>query len=104
MPVVEKVKATRQLTLTGKPYPTASRGKAKVERVYTDAILCINPEFSQLIESREKNHEYRVYKLRPTVVRLWLYETAPTLAITSVSFVFRDRETHTCILQNLALS
>lgn len=62
-----------------------SKSKSKVERVFTDTILCIKPEFSQLIASREKNHEYRNYQLRSTVVRLWFYETAPTSAITYVS-------------------
>lgn len=51
-------------------------------RVFTDAILSIKPEFTQLISKRRKNHEYRKYKLKESVTRLWLYETAPTSAIT----------------------
>ncbi|RDB30499.1 hypothetical protein Hypma_007256 [Hypsizygus marmoreus] len=86
------LKATKQLTLTGKPAPAASTSKSKssrsksnkVERVYTDAILAIKPEFTELIAAREKNHEYRAYKLRETVVRIWLYNIAPTAAITHI--------------------
>jgi hypothetical protein len=95
MPVVrtEKSKVTCQLTLTGKPTPSAvascsskskSKSKSKVERAYTDAVLCIKPEFAQLIASREENHEYRKYKLRPTATRIWLYNTARVFAITYV--------------------
>lgn len=52
------------------------------ERVWTDVILAIKPMYSALIQTREKNHEFREYKLRPDVMRLWLYESAPTCAIT----------------------
>ena len=85
--------ATRQLTLTGKPAPAASSNssssakkskKPKVERVYTDAILPIKLEFTELIVARKKNHEYRSYKVRETVQRIWLYTTGATGAITCV--------------------
>ncbi|GAM91558.1 hypothetical protein ANO11243_096100 [Dothideomycetidae sp. 11243] len=52
-----------------------------VDRVHTDVILSIKPRFVELIVSGEKNHEYRKYKLRDSVVRLWLYETAPSSRI-----------------------
>ncbi|OBZ69459.1 hypothetical protein A0H81_10122 [Grifola frondosa] len=58
--------------------------KDSEDRVYTDALLTIKPEFADLISKREKNYEYRKYQLRPTVERLWLYETAPTSALTYV--------------------
>ncbi|KIY47496.1 hypothetical protein FISHEDRAFT_14318, partial [Fistulina hepatica ATCC 64428] len=54
------------------------------ERVLSDAILRIKPRFAHLIASREKNHEYRKYRLHDTTVRLWLYEIEPTCAITYV--------------------
>jgi hypothetical protein len=93
MPAVEteaKAKrATRQLTLTGKPAPETSSSTSKssskkstVERVYTDAVLPIKQEFIDLIVARKKNHEYRAYKIRDTVERIWLYTTTPTCAIT----------------------
>jgi len=90
MPAVraESKPATRQLTLTGKPAPlvasSSKSSKSSVERVYTDAILCIKPEFMDLIVSQEKNHEYRGYRMRDTVERIWLYVTAPTSALTYV--------------------
>ena len=71
-----------------KPYDNPAtqkkKRKSKEDRVYTDTILTIKPEFAQMIEKREKNHEYRKYELRDTVERLWLYETAPTSALTYV--------------------
>jgi hypothetical protein len=78
------------MTLTGRPAVASSKGKAKDApgRVYTDVVLTIKPEFVKLLADRTKNHEYRKYKLRETVERLWLYETAPTSAITYVRFSF----------------
>ncbi|KAH9856726.1 hypothetical protein C2E23DRAFT_453402 [Lenzites betulinus] len=75
-----------------KPIPTPkakqkSKGKSKAvdeDRVMTDVLLSIKPEFTKLISQQKKNHEYRKYKLKDSVVRLWLYETAPTSAITYV--------------------
>ena len=53
-------------------------------RATTDVLLTIKPEFTKLIAEGKKNHEYRKYKLKESVARLWLYETAPTSAITYV--------------------
>ena len=36
----------------------------------------------------KKNHEYRPYKVRETVQRIWLYTTGATGAITCVPFLF----------------
>lgn len=55
-----------------------------LERAYTDVILTIKPFFADLIRKREKNHEFRRYRLRAAVKRLWLYESTPTCAITYV--------------------
>lgn len=60
---------------------TASGG---VARVQTDVILCIKPEFVRLIVKGDKNHEFRKYKLKDSVRRLWFYETAPTSSITCI--------------------
>jgi hypothetical protein len=81
---------TRWVKSKGKSTPVASfldsgsqqTGKARVERVYTDAILAIKPVFIDLIAAQKKNYEYRPYKLRKTVVRIWLYASAPHSAIT----------------------
>ncbi|KAF5981287.1 pua protein [Fusarium bulbicola] len=49
--------------------------KTRAERVQTDVLLAIKPEHLANIISREKNHEYRKYRLKDGVSRLWLYET-----------------------------
>ncbi|KAH9843716.1 uncharacterized protein C8Q71DRAFT_697403, partial [Rhodofomes roseus] len=51
------------------------------ERIYTDVVLAIKSEFVEWIRERRKNHEFRSYKLRSTVQRLWLYESSPRCAI-----------------------
>ncbi|KAK1783657.1 hypothetical protein QBC45DRAFT_398472 [Copromyces sp. CBS 386.78] len=45
------------------------------ERIKTDVLMAIKPIHLANIVSREKNHEYRKYRLKDEVVRLWLYET-----------------------------
>ena len=79
---------TRQLILTGElasvtpsSSSSKSRSKSSIERIYTDAILAIKPEFVELIAEQKKNHEYRKYKIRDTVTQIWLYTTAPMSAI-----------------------
>ncbi|TXC02463.1 hypothetical protein FocTR4_00014957, partial [Fusarium oxysporum f. sp. cubense] len=49
--------------------------KNRAERVETDVLLAIKPEHLENITRREKNHEYRKYRLKDGVSRLWLYET-----------------------------
>lgn len=48
---------------------------AAPDRVLTDVLLSIKPVHLANIVSRQKNHEYRKYRLRDGVTRLWLYET-----------------------------
>ena len=95
MPAERTEKSLRQTTLTGAfapststTRPPAKRASTKAKdtpgRVYTDTILTIKPVFAELIAKREKNHEFRKYEMRDTVKRIWLYETAPTSAITYV--------------------
>ncbi|PCH41590.1 hypothetical protein WOLCODRAFT_137485 [Wolfiporia cocos MD-104 SS10] len=50
-------------------------------RVSTDVILTIKPLFATLLSKREKNYEFRSYKLREEVKRFWLYESSPSRAI-----------------------
>jgi hypothetical protein len=45
------------------------------DRVLTDVLLSIKPVHLANIASGQKNHEYRKYRLRDGVTRLWLYET-----------------------------
>lgn len=60
---------------------SASKPSASIQRVYSDVILPIKPHFVELMLAGKKNHEYRKYKLRDTVVRLWLYEVSPASRI-----------------------
>ncbi|KAH9888399.1 hypothetical protein C8Q73DRAFT_710015 [Cubamyces lactineus] len=76
---------TSKLNSKPKPKLNAKAKKAGDEdRAETDVVLSIKPEFTKLISERKKNYEYRKYKLKESVERLWLYETAPTSAITYV--------------------
>ncbi len=67
-----------------KPKLKAKPKASDDDRSLEDVMLCIKPEFTKLIAERKKNHEYRKYKLKDSVKHLWLYETAPTSAITYV--------------------
>ncbi|TBU46666.1 hypothetical protein BD309DRAFT_857574 [Dichomitus squalens] len=62
------------------------QGKATGDehRSLEHVLLSIKPKSMQLIVEQKKNHEYRNYKLKETVKHIWLYETAPTSAITYV--------------------
>ena len=60
----------------------ASSNRTKDDkRIFTDVILPIKSRFVGLIVSGDKNYEYRNYKLRDSVKRLWLYEVAPSRRI-----------------------
>ena len=55
----------------------------------TDVLLAIKAIHLANIASQKKNHEYRKYRLKDGVERIWLYETADEggrSAITSVEF------------------
>ncbi|KAI0097776.1 hypothetical protein GGR51DRAFT_552922 [Nemania sp. FL0031] len=45
------------------------------DRILTDVLLAIKPEYLANIASQIKNHEYRKYRLPKGVERLWFYET-----------------------------
>ncbi|PWI74197.1 PUA-like domain protein [Purpureocillium lilacinum] len=51
---------------------------ATSDRVQTDVLLAIQPAHLNNILTRQKNHDYRKYRLRDGVERLWLYETRGT--------------------------
>ena len=69
-----------------KPTPPIIPSKAKKlksasnatdsDRVTTDVLLAIKPTHLANIARRQKNHEYRKYRLRDGISRLWLYETS----------------------------
>ena len=71
-----------------KPKPK-SKPKAADNRVLSDVLLAIKPNHLANIAAQQKNHEYRKYRLRDGVERLWLYETGAgsgRSAITCVGF------------------
>lgn len=55
--------------------PPPKSNKSTKDRVLTDVLLAIKPVHLANIISQQKNHEYRKYRLRDEVTRLWLYET-----------------------------
>lgn len=74
------------------PAKAKSHSKTKAEpddRVLTDVLLSIKAVHLANIVSRQKNHEYRKYRLRDGVERLWLYETAEGGGKTSITYVPR---------------
>lgn len=65
--------------ISKKPPPAKSKSKSAgptaSDRMLTDVLLSIKPLHLANIVSRQKNHEYRKYRLRDGVTRLWFYET-----------------------------
>ncbi|KAJ5727935.1 hypothetical protein N7493_005755 [Penicillium malachiteum] len=67
--------------VTKKQSPAKSKPKKKStssnasENEKTDVLMAIKPIHMANIASRQKNHEYRKYRLRDGVTRLWFYET-----------------------------
>ncbi|KAF9037894.1 hypothetical protein BDZ89DRAFT_1100482 [Hymenopellis radicata] len=93
-PTVTRTRKTyTQTTLTSSSSSSSKTKPAKpvVAKSNSDVLLCIKPEFATLIREGKKNHEYRKYKLRDTVQRLWLYETAPVSAIRYVMQTARPK-------------
>ncbi|KAK4032959.1 hypothetical protein C8A01DRAFT_40578 [Parachaetomium inaequale] len=84
--------------------PGAAKLKASTtagDRVDSDVLLAIKPEHLANIASQQKNHEYRKYRLRDGVERLWLYETGGgkgRSAITHIAVIPSDvRRTPGCV-------
>ncbi|KAI0403974.1 hypothetical protein F4802DRAFT_598591 [Xylaria palmicola] len=57
------------------------------DRVMSDVLLSIKSVHLANIISQKKNHEYRKYRLRDGVERLWLYETADGGGKSSITHV-----------------
>ncbi|KAL7942791.1 hypothetical protein V8C42DRAFT_330395 [Trichoderma barbatum] len=68
-------KFTSSVTMSTSRQSTAHTNDSRVE---TDVLLAIQPIHLRNIVHRRKNHEYRKYRLRDGVERLWLYETQGT--------------------------
>lgn len=54
-------------------------------RVWSDVLLSIKHAQLADIVNRQKNHEYRKYRLRDGVTRLWLYETGQKRGSSSIT-------------------
>ncbi|KAI1434901.1 hypothetical protein GGR50DRAFT_362219 [Xylaria sp. CBS 124048] len=60
---------------------------AAADRIMTDVLLAIRSIHLGNIASRCKNHEYRKYRLRDGVKRLWFYETGADGGRSSITHI-----------------
>lgn len=66
--------------ISKKPPPAKSNLKSRApnsiasDRTLTDVPLLVEPVHLPNIPNRQKSHEYRKYRLRDGVTRLWFYE------------------------------
>ncbi|KAK3953965.1 hypothetical protein QBC32DRAFT_337642 [Pseudoneurospora amorphoporcata] len=72
--------STPNISRVSKSKPSKSKSKSSNDddedhRIKTDVLIAIKPTHLANIVSRKKNYEYRKYRLKDEVVRLWLYET-----------------------------
>jgi predicted transcriptional regulator len=51
---------------------------------HSDVILPMQDPYMDQIINRRKNYEFRKYRLKPSVTRIWFYRTAPHSSITHV--------------------
>ena len=52
-----------------------------------EVIFSLKPEFAALIESREKNHEFRGYLPKITPRKIWFYITKPVSSLVYIAEV-----------------
>ncbi|KAH7140244.1 hypothetical protein B0J13DRAFT_504335 [Dactylonectria estremocensis] len=71
-------KTSKVTKLSKKKLGTTASSSVAEERVETDVLMSIYPIHLANIASQRKNHEYRNYRLRDGVERLWFYETKGT--------------------------
>lgn len=75
--------------ISKQPRRAKRKAPAKSDRILTDVLLAIKPVHLAHIANREKNHEYRKYRLGDDVTRLWLYETsAGGAGRSSITYVY----------------
>lgn len=43
----------------------------------SEIVISIKPQFAQLIVERKKNHEFRKYKAKNNITKMWIYVTTP---------------------------
>ncbi|EKE00169.1 MAG: hypothetical protein ACD_22C00082G0012 [uncultured bacterium] len=52
-----------------------------------EVLFSLKPKFAELIEKRQKNHEFRKYTPKKQPTRLWFYITAPISTLLYVADV-----------------
>ncbi|KAK0649277.1 PUA-like domain-containing protein [Cercophora newfieldiana] len=57
----------------------------------TDVILPMQDPYMDHIVNGTKNYEFRKYRMKPSVKRIWFYRTAPHSAITHISDILPAR-------------
>jgi hypothetical protein len=67
--------AKTKIASPAKPKSSPPSSSPNSERVDTDVLLAIKPVHLANIASQQKNHEYRKYRLRDGITRMWFYET-----------------------------
>jgi predicted transcriptional regulator len=61
------------------------------ESLASDVVLGIQDPYMGQIVNGTKNYEFRTYKLKPSVKRIWFYRTAPHSSITHVCEILPAR-------------
>lgn len=74
-------------------------------RVETDVILPMQDPYMDQIIDGTKNYEFRKYRLKTSVKRIWFYRTAPHSSITHVCEILpaRTRDAGDCPLEENGL-
>ncbi|RMF94786.1 MAG: hypothetical protein D6734_06950 [Candidatus Schekmanbacteria bacterium] len=52
-----------------------------------EIFISLKPQFSELIRQRKKTHEFRKYRPRHEIKRLWIYVTHPVSALKYIAEV-----------------
>ncbi|KAK2762746.1 hypothetical protein FQN54_000920 [Arachnomyces sp. PD_36] len=60
-------------------------------RLETDVILPMQDPYMDQIIDGTKNYEFRKYRLKPSVKRIWFYRTAPHSSITHICEILPAR-------------
>ena len=55
--------------------------------INSDIFISIHPQHVTNIVNRTKDHEMRIWSFQDTVVRIWIYETAPVSAVTYMAAI-----------------
>lgn len=73
-----------KLTIIPKMPTTKPPRDEQHSQVYSDIILPMQDPYMTQIINGSKNYEFRKYRLKPSVQRIWFYRTAPHSSITHI--------------------